>query len=107
MLENTCCCCSNCRIAARERYASWPSRSSGVIHTSLSARWTSSARNITAFTKLKIAVFAPMASVSERTATALTIGLWRNARNASRMSCEIPPRMPKSRFTTTPEATIA
>jgi hypothetical protein len=47
---------------------------------------TGSAHNRTLLSKLKIAVFAPIPSASERTATAVKEGVRRNERTANRRS---------------------
>jgi hypothetical protein len=59
-----------------------PERAGVVTRTSSSGRLTGSDRSITASMRLKIAVFAPMASPRERIATSAKPGLARSERSA-------------------------
>src|SRR5829696_828627 len=78
------------RYSARTARDREPVFGSCVASTyTLSALEYGSGLNRTASAMLKIAAFAPMASVSVSTATDVNIGAWRSRRSASLKSCSM------------------
>src|SRR5580700_11180239 len=78
-----------------------PPKGSGVLNvkmTNRSGSFTGGGRSRTAFTKLKIAVLAPIPSASERTATSVNPGDRRNPRRAYRISASTKNRRYHSGF---------